>query len=157
MKKTKWIGIAVILLPILMYQGIRIANNHIADALEERLLSCPLPPETERIDSISVAGKVEGNGNGMQYFGAILVQSALDEDALTAYYNEYFLNGYFEDADCVEILRQESPVVFEYHDYRFDRFEESGDCYRIGLWIQSVAGCETSLWESILNFDLRGH
>ena len=88
MKKIRrLIIIALILLPVAAYAMIAAANNRIADDLEQALLAYPLPQDTEIMDSVSVAAKVSGNGNGMQYFGAILVKSELSEEELQGYYD----------------------------------------------------------------------
>ena len=60
--------VLVVLTFILMYRGIVFANDRIALSLKETLLYHPLPPETRLIDAKSVAGKMTGNGNGMQYY-----------------------------------------------------------------------------------------
>ena len=153
MKKIRrLIIIALILLPVAAYAMIAAANNRIADDLEQALLAYPLPQDTEIMDSVSVAAKVSGNGNGMQYFGAILVKSELSEEELQAYYDNCC-----EKADYAEVVPQETEYLFEYMPYRFDKWEASEDVYRIGLWIHSVAGCEDSTWEALLNCDIRGH
>ena len=153
MKKIRrLIIIALILLPVAAYAMIAAANNRIADDLEQALLAYPLPQDTEIMDSVSVAAKVSGNGNGMQYFGAILVKSELSEEELQGYYDNCC-----EKADYAEVVPQETEYLFEYLPYRFDKWEASEDVYRIGLWIHSVAGCEDSTWEALLNCDIRGH
>jgi hypothetical protein len=38
------------------------------------------------VESISKAGKLVGNGNGMQYFGAMLIKSEQTLEELAAYY-----------------------------------------------------------------------
>ena len=53
------------------------------------LIDLPLPYSTEFIESIHKAGKLVGNGNGMQYFGAILIKSELPLDELKEYYLEF--------------------------------------------------------------------
>ena len=50
--------------------------------MEKELCETPLPEKTELIESISRAGKLTGNGNGMQYFGAILIRSDLSLEEL---------------------------------------------------------------------------
>lgn len=47
------------------------------------------PENTEYIGSVCGAGKLIGCGNGMQYFGAILIKSELSREALEAYYSNY--------------------------------------------------------------------
>ena len=62
-----------------MYLYVNISNDEIAQKLEKWLLSTDLPDNTEIIDSISISGKLVGNGNGMQYFGAILIKTDLSK------------------------------------------------------------------------------
>lgn len=66
-----------------------LVNNATAKAVERELRSTPLPERTTCIDSLSKAGKLNGNGNGMQYFGAMLVESELSLEALDEYYRTY--------------------------------------------------------------------
>ena len=68
--------------------SIPLVNNGSAKDVEKSLTDIALPEDTELVESISEAGKFVGNGNGMQYFGAILVKSELSEEELNAYYSE---------------------------------------------------------------------
>ena len=68
--------------------SIPLVNNYSAKNVEKSLTDIALPENTELVESISEAGKLVGNGNGMQYFGAILVKSELSEEELNAYYSE---------------------------------------------------------------------
>ncbi len=143
---------AVTVLLALAYAGVAFANNRIARSLRQALLDAPLPPQTQALDSLWVAGKMEGNGNGMQYFGELLVRSGLDEAALEAHYA-----ALETEQDSVQVLRQTSPEVFEYSGVRFNGYTDAPDCYRIQLARYSAVGAEDSLWESLLNCDIRGH
>ncbi len=67
--------------------SIPLINNHTAYKVEKALCEIPLPEETELIESLSQAGKLTGNGNGMQYFGAILIRSELSLEELDIYYS----------------------------------------------------------------------
>lgn len=147
----KLIVFAIIAL-LCIYPVIHLINNRIAENLKNTLLEIPLPPNTEIVDSISVAGKVAGNGNGMQYFGAILLRSESDADALQTYYAPYAA-----EADYLEVYLQESEYLFEYRDYRFDHWNADEPLYCVSLWKASVSGCEDSFGEALLNLDLRGH
>ena len=53
-----------------------------SEKIEKDLVSYELPTNTKLVDSISVAGKLAGNGNGMQYMGSVLVVSDLSEEEL---------------------------------------------------------------------------
>ena len=151
----KWIICVLVLLPVILNAAIVIANNRFADQLEKRILDYPLPPHTELVDSISVAKKLYGNGNGMQYFGGILVGSNLSEEELYAYYADCAegIDGYA----FVEVVPQQSQIAFEHHDYWFDAWQNGRPSYRVGIWVMSTAGTEDNLLEAILNMDLRGH
>ena len=149
--------LAAFLLPILFYTFIVVSNNAVAGRLERALLRCQLPPEAELLDSISVAGKTDGNGNGMQYAGYILLRCDLDQAALQAWYDSRLESGQLSPGEDVWVERQEQPVIDEYHNLRFRRFDENATCYRVVLCKEIVAGFERSLWESLLNCDIRGH
>ena len=77
MKKLKVVGILAAVVLIGGVISIPLINNHTAYKVEKTLCEIPLPEETELIESLSQAGKLTGNGNGMQYFGAILIRSDL--------------------------------------------------------------------------------
>ena len=89
MKKLKLVGILAAVVLIGGSLSIPLINNHIAYKVEKALCEIPLPEETELIESLSQAGKLTGNGNGMQYFGAILIRSELSLEELDAYYSDY--------------------------------------------------------------------
>ena len=79
--------VAIIFLSVLI--AAPIVNDKVAEKLAKELVALPLPNNTEFIESIHKAGKLVGNGNGMQYFGAILIKSELSLDELKEYYLEY--------------------------------------------------------------------
>ena len=56
--------IVIISLPFVSYAGIVITNNCIADKIEKDLVKYQMPSDTELVDSVSVANKLTGNGNG---------------------------------------------------------------------------------------------
>lgn len=64
-------------------------NNKTAAKLQKTLEETPLPEHTKLCDSVCAAGKLTGNGNGMQYFGGILIQSDLSLEELEHYYAKY--------------------------------------------------------------------
>lgn len=74
---------------ILPQVWIRSVNDAAAHDVETRLENVPLPAGAERIDSLSVAAKLSGNGNGMQYLGALLIRSDQDLDDIQAYYDAH--------------------------------------------------------------------
>lgn len=64
-------------------------NDRAAADTAKKLAALPLPEQTRYIERASLAGKLAGNGNGMQYLGAILIQSGLSLEELRAYYARY--------------------------------------------------------------------
>ena len=153
MKKFKTVMaifiVTIIVLPIALYFGIVITNNSIADKVEKSLVKYQLPPQTEIVDSVSFAGKLTGNGNGMQYMGAILIKSDLTEKQLTEYYKNNF--------DYIEINKQQSnTIIFDHSDLSFQaELEEDKTYYSVVYW---GSNNELSpLFQILLDFDIRGH
>lgn len=111
MKKLKLVGILAAVVLIGSVISIPLINNHTAYKVEKTLCEIPLPEETELIESLSQAGKLTGNGNGMQYFGAILIRSDLSLEELDAYYSGYRSNEW----EClVETQEGQSIEVIDY-------------------------------------------
>ena len=154
----KIIGVVFIIflsMIVLFYAVIYVVNDHIAKRMERQLLECPLPPNSEIIDSASIAGKLQGNGNGMQWFGIILIKSEMDEVELSKWYNSS-VNIEGTD-DEIYVIKQETPKIFEYGNYRFKNYSGEDHCYQIRLFRNISVGFEASIWEELLNYDLRGH
>ena len=144
-------GLVVI---ILFHVIIHLSNNIIAWGLERQLLKCPLPPDSQLLESVSIAGKMEGNGNGMQWFGIILIASDMDEAALSEWYSTHIS---LRDGDTVSVFRQDAPGIFGYGPPRFNNYAPECDCYQVRIFRASAVGAESTLWEALLNDDLRGH
>ena len=151
MKKTiKYIIIAIIILIILTPVYIHIINDMIANTVENNIKIISLPPKTELIDSISVAGKLTGNGNGMQYFGAILINTELSETELENYYSTFRKNNWqcLIDMQTAEKINIIEHGIYEFKNFRKEDFEK---CYIVYSWGDSP------IFKSILELDLRGH
>ncbi len=118
-----------------------VANTFSAKAVVEEIKEIPLPEETEMIDDMFVAGKLVGNGNGMQYFGAIWIKSDLPLWELEDYYSEF------------DLIVKEQPSkeinVIEHGNYGFDKGKPEGLCYIVYSWGEGDGFFEY--------FDLRGH
>ncbi len=65
---------------------IPLVNNSRALGLEKRLKALPLPEQTVLLDSYSAAGRYDGSGESVRYFGAVLLQSELSLEQLQTYY-----------------------------------------------------------------------
>ncbi len=66
-----------------------VVNDNIARNTAKELADLPLPDDTEIIETAYKAGKLVGNGNGMQYFGAILIKSEMSLEKLREYYSGF--------------------------------------------------------------------
>ena len=146
MKKLKLVGILVAVVLIGGVISISFINNNIAYKVEKELCETPLPEKTELIESISRAGKLTGNGNGMQYFGAILIQSELSLEELDAYYSGYRSNEW----EClVETQEGQSIEVIDHETLQFSEEIKDSGYYILYSW-----GSGNSLLEEL---DIRGH
>ena len=124
MKKFKLVGILAAVVLIGGVISIPLINNHTAYKVEMTLCEIPLPEETELIESLSQAGKLTGNGNGMQYFGAILIRSDLSLEELDAYYSDYRSNDW---EYLVETQKGQSIEMIDHRELQFS--EEIKDSF----------------------------
>ncbi len=138
--------VVFILAIILMIISIPLINNFQAYKVKKELLNIALPEKTEIVESLSKAGKLSGNGNGMQYFGAMLIRSDLPFEDLETYYAKYAENGW--DGPFVE---KPNGQVFDVTNWpiRFSASIDSQNYYIVYLW-----GGKSSVF---LDFDIRGH
>lgn len=94
MKNSVKILIAIfVLICITFIATIPVVNDLHAKNVEKLLKNIPCPEKTEIIESFSIAGKVAGNGNGMQYFGCVLLKSELNLDSLNHYFTSHAESG----------------------------------------------------------------
>lgn len=145
----------IIMIILLIFTGVAIviANNYIADKIEKELVHYQMPENTEVVDSLSIAGKITGSGNGMQYMGAILVKSELSEEDLKTYYSREF--------EFIEVRKQISPELeFDISgNYSFDselKLEE-GNYFSIICWDSERKEIFGDFISKLLELDIRGH
>lgn len=146
MKKLKVVGILAAVVLIGGVISLPLINNHTAYKVEKVLCEIPLLEKTELIESLSRAGKLTGNGNGMQYFGAILIRSELSLDELDAYYSDYRSN---EWEYLVEIQEEQSVKAVDHGEVQFSEEVKGDEYYIVYSW-----GSSNSLLDEL---DLRGH
>ena len=103
----------------------------------------PLPPDTEIVEKFSRAGKLNGNGNGMQFLGGILLRSNMTLKELQDYYRTY------EDSYIVEAQKTGELAMVEHGDCFLSTSVSGDNYYVVYLWGQGISPfCE---------LDLRGH
>ena len=146
MKRLKVVGMLVAVVLIGGVISVPLINNYTAYKVEKALCEIPLPEETELIESLSQAGKLTGNGNGMQYFGAILIRSELSLEELETYYSDYRSN---EWEYLVEIQEGQSIDVIEHGELQFWEEIKGSGYYIVYSW-----GNGDSLLQEL---DMRGH
>lgn len=66
-----------------------IVNDISAKQVMKDIEAIPLPDHTQAVAKFSRAGKLVGNGNGMQFFGAVLLESELPLEELDQHYSSY--------------------------------------------------------------------
>ena len=86
--KHVWLIILILtLLTAVLLISIPFVNDYTTARLEKALLNAPLPDGAVLIDHASAAGKLIGNGNGMQYLAVIVIRTDLSFDELEAHYS----------------------------------------------------------------------
>ncbi len=151
MKKTLIIAvllpIILITLFVLFALSVPIVNNITAATVLSDIKNIPLPENTEYVDGISAAGKFTGNGNGMQYFGAMLIKTDLSLDELNSYYSDYRENEF-----RLLVEKQESGeiAVIEHGSLAFEsELSQDENYYIVYSWGDGI--------DLFADLDLRGH
>lgn len=146
MKKLKVAGILAVVLLIGGVVLIPLMNNYCAYKVEKKLCEVPLPEKTKLVESLSQAGKMTGNGNGMQYLGAILIRSELSLEELETYYSDYRGN---EWEYLVEVQEGKHINVIDHGTLQFSEEVEDDGSYIVYSWGRGIA-----LFKEL---DIRGH
>ena len=145
-RRAWWIVPGVITALIIGFAvSIPIVNDSVARDVEMRLLDLPLPAGAERIDSMSQAGRIVGNGNGMQYFGALLIRSDDSADELQRFYTDH------QEAIDLAIAVTPAQELRDFHGAHgfLGRVGEQGT-----FVVQAEGHAPGEMFE---NADLRGH
>ncbi len=142
-------GVALVLLALVtvfLFVSPRV-NDAFASKIQKELAEIPLPENTEFVESISKAGKLTGNGNGMQFFGAILIKSDLSLEELNDYYSAYRKH---EDECLVNMQNGQKVEVIEHGTLKFrTELIENEQYYIVYSWGEGMAPFN--------EFDLRGN
>lgn len=142
------VSVAILgLLFVMLFISIPVVNDLTAAQVKNKLEGLPLPENSVQIESLSNAGKMTGNGNGMQYLGAILVQSDLPLGEFESHYFQFRVNQW----DC--IVTEYYGGQLEFIDIGQLRFSAELDRTKHYYVVYS--------WGSGLDFykdwDIRGH
>lgn len=139
---------AVVLLSIAFCVSIPIVNDLHAKKVADELGALPLPENTRIAEKKSIAAKLWGNGNGMQYMGALLIESELTLEELEAFYSE---NG----TEYCSVSRQTGKeiTVTDHGRYGF-KTEINSDNYYI---VYALGEHDNFMIRLYSELDLRGH
>lgn len=147
MKKIMISIITVILVGIVLFlMACPRVNDMTAEKVSEKLASTTLPERTEIVEQIDRAGKLCGNGNGMQFFGAILLKSELTQEELDQYYEKYRKESW-EYVVAPQVTEHVEAVELE--DLSFTAAISEEGYYIVYTWGTGV--------EPFCEFDLRGN
>ncbi len=133
--------IALLLIPVIMTVAITVVNDNAAAEVERELVSLPLPEKTQFVESLSRAGRLIGNGNGMQYYGAMLITSEMPPEELKNYYKQY---------NCEVFIQKTSDIDNLYGNVGFNTEPFPDNAYRVEKWGESPS-------QFFSEFDIRGH
>lgn len=125
--------------------GIPTANNIRLYFIENELVNSKMPANTEIVEKQSICGKLNGNGNGMNYLATILIKSDLSLEALQKHFFNY------------NVVKQENKnftdPILEHRAIEYNKVNSEIDFAKYYvIYSYSVAGVGT-IWE----FDLRAH
>ncbi len=142
--------ITIILIVVIIFLSVLVAapivNDNIAKKTADKLVDLPLPSNTEFIETVYIAGKLVGNGNGMQYFGAILIKSGLSLEEL----KEYYLKFAKDEWECIVERQIDIDIkIIEHRKVTFKTNVEGDNYYIIYSW-----GNNNTIFHE---FDIRGH
>ena len=142
------IVLAVVLLGIAFCVSIPVVNDLHAKKVADELSALPLPENTRIAEKLSVADKLWGNGNGMQYMGALLIESELSLEELEAFYTE---NG----PEFCSVSRQSGQeiTVTDHGKYGFTTEINSDDYYIV----YALGKDDNFLIQLYSELALRGH
>lgn len=109
-------------------------NNIVAQNIITELKQNPLPEKTIIVEEKSIAARLCGNGDGVQYFGALLLKSELSLEELDNYYSQFRKR---EECNIVkhqygkEIEQNEFPAL---HELSFDTNIDNENYYILYTW-----------------------
>ena len=146
MKKRTIIIVTIVVVFLVFLVSIPIINDGIAKKIADKIKDTDIPDTSEYVESFSTAGKLVGNGNGMQYFGGILIKSELSLEELKIYYSQFAQN---EWEYIVENQTGRNVKVIE-HEILTLSTDIEGDNYFI---VYSWGDNDTVIDE----LDIRGH
>ena len=139
------LGLLFTLLIFTYFAFIPLGNNYQLHKQEKTLAAIALPAKTQLVEKQSVCGKLNGNGNGINYLATILIKSDLSLNELKEYYSNY------------EVVAQSTPQLkseyLEHDTILYTKLKKLNDFS--GYYV--VCSYQSAKFGSIWELDLRGH
>ena len=133
------------------------SNDRTLNKFSNQLFNMLLPEKTTLIEKHNICGKLNGNGNGMDFLACILIETDLDIYQLKDYYeNIKFENakknhGFSVEVHVVKVLNNELQTEYlEHGSIVFSRINDNSDFEKYFAIFIYDGG-----YSSI--FDIRGH
>ncbi|MDE7446183.1 MAG: hypothetical protein K2N15_10870 [Lachnospiraceae bacterium] len=146
MKIIKFMPIFVVSAIILFLISCPIINDISAKGIIKDITALPLPEKTDVVEEFSQARKLIGCGNGMQFFGAILIKSDLPLEEIDRHYSAY------RDVEWEYIVKEQETQdidVIEHGAFSFDTDVSAGEYFIVYSWGDGMS--------PFRDFDLRGN
>ncbi len=139
------LGLLLTVLMLTYFAFIPLGNNYILHKQEKTLTAIALPSKTQLLEKQSVCGKLNGNGNGINYLATILIKSDLSLNELKEYYSNY------------DVVAQSTPQLkseyLEHDTIEYRKLRKINDF--TGYYV--VCSYQSAEFGSIWEMDLRGH
>lgn len=139
---------SIVILSVIFCVSIPIVNDLHAKRVAEELSALPLPDNTRIIEKTSAAGKLWGNGNGMQYMGALLIESGLTLEELEKFYSQSGIEY------CSVSPQSGKAITVTDHGKLAFKTEPDSDNYYI---VYALGKHDNFIIQLYSELDLRGH
>ena len=131
LKFSPLIFIAVI---VLLFKISCPINDKVSRDVVKELKQIPLPAGTVVVEEKAIADRLCGNGDGVQYFGALLLKSDLSLEELDEYYAQYR-----NDNACYRVEHQYDSEIKQdklslHQDNSFETTIDSDNYYILYAW-----------------------
>lgn len=161
MKKLKWLFIAIPLFVIILIVSpfiiSPITNNFALRSFSNQLDSLPKTAVITFVEKQSICGKLNGNGNGMDFLACMLVKSNLTSDELFQIYDNLNYKTAKNNSNSIvdfEVVPMQSHILktqyLEHGEIIFNSLKNVSDISNYYALIIYDGGYSA-------NFDIRGH
>ena len=121
-------------------------NDFSAHRTMADIASLPLPRDTRIAERFSRAGKLVGSGNGMQFLGALLLESELPLEELEKHYSAY------REKEWEYVVEVQDTQAIQATEHRYCSFKTdvtNGQYYIVYTWGNGISPFQ--------DLDIRGH